>query len=241
MNRPLSLLVVSACVVLIGRPGVAGGDAISASALLDDYFQGRFDRAVAAAVSVKDAADVRDAIKREGLTWANRVPAEVVRRRLALATFVLEYAHARIDTDWMTLVPVIEWSCEQLRNAGPPVEAERTWHLATIALAGRALDFGRLSTDRWTESGGNMTFVRPPSWPGDMSRPMKRPIDLETIRRNAEQTGHLAHILNRFPDEPRVVWAAAMIAVTRADGEPTRNYSKVPASAIEGRRTARLN
>jgi tetratricopeptide (TPR) repeat protein len=86
-----------------------------------------------------------------------------------------------------------------------------------------------------------MTFVRPPSWLGDMSRPMRRPMDLETIRRNAERTGHLAHILNRFPDEQRVVVAAAMMAVTRTDGEPSRNFSRVPASVVQGQRAARLN
>jgi tetratricopeptide (TPR) repeat protein len=232
--------VLAVLAVMLGRPGIRAADAVSAAGLLDEYLSGRFDRAVAEAAAVEDAGDVRDAIKREGINWTNAKPEEAARRRLALATFVLEYTHARIETDWITLVPVIEWSCEQLRNGGPPVEAERTWHLATIALAGRARDFGRLTTDRTTES-GRVTFALPPSWVGDMSRPMRRPMDHETIRRNAERTGHLAHILSRFPDEPRVVVAAAMMAVAPTDGEPTRNRSRVPASVVQKSRAARLS
>src|SRR5204863_8413826 len=71
--------------------------------------------------------------------------------------------------------------------------------------------------------------------------PMRRPMNYETLRRNAERTGHLAHVLSRFPDEPRVVVAAAMMAVALTDGEPTRNHSRVPASIVQKSRTARLN
>jgi hypothetical protein len=235
------VLVVVVLAVLLGRPGIRAADAVSAPAWLDEYLQGRFDRAVAAAVSVKDASDVRDAIRREGAVWSNAVPVEAARRRLALATFVLEYTHARIDTDWFTLVPVIEWSCDQLRDGGPPVEAERTWHLATIALAGRARDFGRLATDRTSKGGGKTTMPRAPSWVADMLLPLRRPMDHETIRRNAERTGHLAHVLSRFSDEPRAVVAAAMIAVSGPDREPARNHSRVPAGVVKQMRTGRLN
>ncbi len=104
-------LVLVVFAVWLGRPSIRAADAVSAAALLDQYLSGRFDEAVASAAAVQDAGDVRDAIKREGISWTNAKPAEAARRRLALATFVLEYTHARIETDWMTLVPVIEWSC----------------------------------------------------------------------------------------------------------------------------------
>ena len=66
MRRTLSLLVVSACAVLTGRPGIQAVDAVSACAPLDDYFHVRFDRAISAAVSVKDAGDLQaDSLKTE--------------------------------------------------------------------------------------------------------------------------------------------------------------------------------
>ncbi len=71
--------------------------------------------------------------------WINADPANAEKRRAAVAGFVVELAGARLETDWGRLSDLIEWTCTQLlRASGPPTSFERSWHMATTALAGRA-------------------------------------------------------------------------------------------------------
>jgi tetratricopeptide (TPR) repeat protein len=159
---------------------------------------------------------------REGAAWVRSGP-DTTRRRLAAASFALEFTHARLETDWRALVTLLEWGCEQLRG-GPPTESERTWQLAVLAVSGRAGDFGRLQ-------------IGPgPEWAvGPITR-----IDLATLREYAGKTGHLSHAIARFPDEPRVLLATARLSFGRFEGEPTRN-EKVTSVDLKGfRRTGRL-
>jgi tetratricopeptide (TPR) repeat protein len=105
-------------------------------------------------------------------------PSEAPRRRLVAATFVLEVAHAGLDTQWETSRSVTEWACELLRSAGPPTGPERQWHLAALALLQASF-----------EPGGRG---------GGESSPAVR--------------AHLAHISRRFPGEPRIELARALLA-----------------------------
>jgi tetratricopeptide (TPR) repeat protein len=197
-------------VLVCGRTVVRATDDISAAGLLDTYIGGRFDEAVATAAAIDDADDVRAAIEREAPAWIEAVPSDAARRQLAVAAFALEVTHARMERDWRKLWSILEWSCDLLRRSGPPTDRERTWHLAAIAVAGRARDFGRLVVDR------------PPPW----TTAPARSLDIPTLRRYAGTTGHLGHMLQRFPDEPRVLFATALLAVAPFEGEATRNPSR---------------
>ena len=59
-------------------------------------------------------------------------------RRAAVAAFLLELTHARLESDWLRLADLIEWMCLDLRAGRPAPEFERAWHQASVALAGRA-------------------------------------------------------------------------------------------------------
>jgi tetratricopeptide (TPR) repeat protein len=140
----------------------------------------------------------------------------VPRRRLAAASFALELTHARLETDWHALWPLLEWGCEQFRTGGPPTETERVWQLALLAVSGRAHDFGRLErgpTPDWA--------VGPP-----------KPIDLDSLRSYAGTTGHLAHAIARFPDEPRVLLATALVSRGLFYYESARNAKRETAASV---------
>jgi tetratricopeptide (TPR) repeat protein len=219
------ILVAAIAMIVVGRPRVWTADAVSVSSLLDPYLSGRFDEAVKAAAAVDDAGDVRAAIVRDGRAWILAGP-DPPRRRLAAAAFALEFTHARLETDWRRLWPLLEWGCDQFRAGGPPTEAERTWQLAVIAVSGRARDFGRL------ENGPQPDWARGPT---------QQRIDLDTLRTYAGKTGHLGHAIGRFPDEPRLLLATARLSFGLFPEEPTRNARGVPPpNPGEFRRNARL-
>ena len=73
--------------------------------------------------------------------WIAADPADAERRRAAAAAFLVELAAARLESDWGRLSDLIEWTCAQILRAptrGSPTPFERSWHMATTALAGRA-------------------------------------------------------------------------------------------------------
>jgi DNA-binding FadR family transcriptional regulator len=196
---------VLGALLLMGRPVDRTADVVSTGPLLDTYLRGDFDRAVTAASSIRDMEDFSRAIERQAPDWIAASTPDAPHRRLAAAALVLEVTHARIETDWATLRPLLEWACQILKKGGPPTEGEHRWHLAVIALAGRARDFGRLSQEM-------------PDW---ATNAMARQ-DGNTLRAHVQTAGHLAHTFARFPDEPRVLMATTMIAAAPFDNEPAR-------------------
>ena len=112
---------------------------VNLTALLDTYYQGRYDEAVAKAAALPDLGPLRLQFVQGTPAWINADPANAEKRRAAVAGFVVELAGARLETDWGRLSDLIEWTCTQvLRASGPPTSFERSWHMATTALAGRA-------------------------------------------------------------------------------------------------------
>ena len=104
--------------------------------------------------------------------------AEVPRRRLVAAVFALELGRAGIDTQWEITKGAVEWACRTLRRAGPPTEAERLWHLASLALLEASFE----------------------------------PIIVEAVtQERAALPEHLKHIADRFPKEPRLALARALL------------------------------
>jgi hypothetical protein len=112
----------------------------AAVTLLDQYDRGEFDAVVQAFARVRDPDALRKDLEKAGQAWtAARGPALEPRRRLVAATVGLEFAHARMTDQWLTLRSLVEWGC-QLMATGAPSEAERLWQQASIALAGGMLD-----------------------------------------------------------------------------------------------------
>jgi hypothetical protein len=223
-RRCKSIFLAAIAMVFAGRPGVRTADVVSALSFFDRYLAGDFDGAVTAAGAVKDPDDLRAAVVRDGPAWIQGGP-DVPRRRLAAASFALEFTHARLETDWRTLMPLLEWGCDQFRRSGPPTEPERSWQLAVLAVSGRARDFGRLQ------------IGPPPDWAGG---PTKQ-IDLATLSKYASQTGHLAHAIERFPDEPRLLLATARLSFGLFEEESARNTQFRPlVSVVQLRQIGRI-
>ena len=115
--------------------------AVDLTALLDTYYQGRYDEAVAKAAALPELGPLRLQFVQGTPAWINADPANAEKRRAAVAGFLVELAAARLESDWGRLSDLIEWTCAQvLRASGPPTSFERSWHMATTALAGRARD-----------------------------------------------------------------------------------------------------
>jgi hypothetical protein len=199
-----SILAIALACLCIGRPSAR--TAASVSDLLEAYHQGHFDEAVAGAAAITDVNGFVSALTREGPNWSDADPAARQKRRLTLAAFTLEVTRARLAADWVTMRPLLEWACGLLRASGPPTEGERRWNLAVIALGGRWRDYGRLlpATPVWARYGATHVSVA-------------------DLRKRIGDTGHLAHALQRFPDEPRILLAGALVA-GRADMEAPRHY-----------------
>ena len=169
------------------------------TALLDAYYRGDQARAVADLRTASEIERLRSELKREGSEWV-RVPepSEARRRRLAAAAFALEltqFYRWPEDVD-----PLVEWGCQLLRQDVQPVEVERSWFRASVAIFTRARDDGILVT-----RGGSIA---------------DRGYRLPPLPRQAD---HVAHARTRFPDEPRFVLAGVILFAGGADTEPARD------------------
>jgi tetratricopeptide (TPR) repeat protein len=171
--------------------------------LLDTYLQGRPDDAVRQAAVIADLGPLRVRFVRDAPVWIQSDAADVARRRAAAAAFLLELAHARLETDWGRLADLIEFMCVELRR-GAPAPFERAWHRASMALAGRAR--ARL----WLLGEyAVLPHQKPRRRPPD-SKPDPNPL-------------HLMHALERFPDDPELQLARIVAWTWGRDSEPMRN------------------
>lgn len=115
---------------------------------------------------------------------------DAARRRLVVAAFALDLAHARADDAIDSRYALVAWACGVASQAQPN-EALHRWFLASVAVLE---DMGA-----WTRLGG-----APDS-------------KLSFVTKDDEhefRTGHLAHAQSAFPDEPR--WRLAKAEVDEA-------------------------
>ncbi len=80
--------------------------------------------------------------RREATAWiAAGNPAETPRRRLVVATYVLDMLKdvddASLWQDSQAAATLVEWACARLRESAP-LPAERAWHVAALALLERS-------------------------------------------------------------------------------------------------------
>ena len=195
-------------------PGACG--ASISLGLLDLYYEGRHDEAVAKATALPDLGPLRLQFVQGTPVWINADPANAEKRRAAVAAFVVELAAARQETDWGRLSDLIEWTCTQvLRASGPPTAFERSWHMATTALAGRA----RVRV--WLLGPSARLPHQKPRTPSKEDPPSPQ---------------HLMHAIERFPDDSQFQLARVVAWTWGRDSEPLRNTEP---GVTERMRTAR--
>jgi tetratricopeptide (TPR) repeat protein len=179
-TRVIVLTVVAALAAHAAIPSAASAPTVTQ--ILDTYSKGSFDDAVRTAASMSNLEQFAARFIVEAPAWIRSDPASIHRRRAAAAAFVVELTHARLESDWKLLRDLIEWSCADMRAAGAPTAFERPWHLAALALSGRARD--RL----WL-------LGIAAALPGERLRSQPR---LET------SPLHMYHVAERFPEDARL-------------------------------------
>ena len=180
-------------------------DKASLASLLDGYYNGDYDGAVTQGSAIPDLGPLRLRFVQDTPSWIAADPANADRRRAAVAGFLVELAGARLEADWGRLSDLIEWTCAQLlRASGPPTAFERSWHMATTALAGRA---------------------RVRVWLlGPYARlPHQKPLQRTPQKDDPPSPLHLMHAIERFPDDPEFQLARVVAWTWGRDSEPIRN------------------
>lgn len=200
--------LITAVVLSAGLHARAQGGAVDLISILDTYLRGRHDEAVARAAALPDLGALRLRFVQDAPIWINADPAKSAARRAAAAGFIVELAAARLETDWGRLADLIEFTCAQvLRAGGPATPFERSWHLATTALAGRA---------------------RARVWLlGEYARlPHQKPVSRPPSKEPNASPMHLMHAIERFPDDPQFRLARVIAWTWGRDAEPIRNVGR---------------
>ncbi len=195
---------------LLACAAVAAGAQGSATltSFLDTYYAGDHDTAITTAAAVPDLGPLRLRFVQDTPAWIAADPANADRRRAAAAGFIVELTAARLESDWGRLSDLIEWTCAQiLRAGGPPTPFERSWHMATTALAGRA---------------------RMRLWLlGPYARlPHQKPFRRAPQKDDPPSPLHLMHAIERFPDDPEFQLARVIAWTWGRDAEPIRNMRR---------------
>ena len=186
-----AVLLAFALVLSLTPAARTQGNGIDLKGLLDTYYQGRYDEAVAKAAAIPDLGPFRLRFVQDSPVWVNADPARIEARSAAAAAFLLEITAARLESDWGRFSDLIEWTCVQLRTTATPTEFERSWHAASHALAGRARD-----------RNGCSAFPRGcriRSRPNSRGRRAGR----KQATNEPPPATHLMHALERFPDDPQ--------------------------------------
>jgi tetratricopeptide (TPR) repeat protein len=184
--------------------------------LLTAYAEGRYEESVSSAAAVEDLGPIRLQFVQEVPGWIGSEPEVAERKRAFAAAFLLELAHARLESDWRRLIDLVEWTCVQLR-AGVDPEFERSWYRASVALASRARERTWLLGDY---------PLLPRQRPPGRIPPVKNP-----------SPAHLMHALDRFPDDAHLRLARIVAWTWGRDAEPLRNAGDVPAVSPRRRAT----
>jgi tetratricopeptide (TPR) repeat protein len=201
-------IVMAVTCVLAAAAAAAQNSTVNLIGLLDTYAAGRHDEAIAKAAALPDLGPLRLQFVQQTQPWITADPAASAHRRAAVAGFVVELAAARLESDWGRLSDLIEWTCAQiLRMSGPPTAFERSWHMATTALAGRAR--ARL----WLL--------------GPYARlPHQKPLKRTPQKDDPPSPLHLMHAIERFPDDPDFQLARVIAWTWGRDAEPIRNLRR---------------
>lgn len=151
---PFALLLI---LPVLGQPLCAQPDA-NIAGLLDRYGRGDLAGVTTALESIADLRTALRQLDKIAVGWIrSEGPQAVPRRRLAVAGFALEAAHAGMN-QWQEARNFVEWGCVLLRGGGLPTPPERAWHLAAVALAQGAHDPDLLTNPPGSRSGATKGF-----------------------------------------------------------------------------------
>jgi tetratricopeptide (TPR) repeat protein len=120
---------------------------VSLTQMLELYDIGEFEmvRKAVQKAARGDLSVVHVALKRDAAAWIDADgDTHRSRRRLTAAVFALEVAGAALDRQWLDALEMLEWACGVMRSEPRGSEAERTFHLAAIALIEGARDLRAL-------------------------------------------------------------------------------------------------
>ena len=176
----------------------------SIATFITRYADGQPDEAIRDVAAIADLGGLRREFVIDAQAWIHQDPAVASRRRAAAAAFLLEWAHARLESDYGRLSDLIEFTCAGLRTAGPPDAFELAWDRASIALASRA------RARVWLLG----PYARLPHQPPRRSAPPPG---------RSDSPRHLLHALERFPDDPQLRLARIVAWTWGRDDEPVRN------------------
>ncbi len=117
------------------------------SDLLKRYGGGDYAAVTTSLAAITDFKGALRQLDRIAVPWIRSGASEdAFRRRLIVAGFAIETAHAGLD-QWEDARYFVEWACILLRAGGLPKPPERAWHLAAVALAQGAHDPDLLAND----------------------------------------------------------------------------------------------
>jgi tetratricopeptide (TPR) repeat protein len=142
MPRALATVLTAGLVLHAADAGRAQSLTPAPLDLLDQYARGDGERAAASLATVPhDRLEaLGKAIQKAAPAWLQTADLSLARRRrLAAATLALDLAHTGLFTQWKVLRSLVEWGCTLVRQ-NPAGQSEHDWHLASVALAGGALD-----------------------------------------------------------------------------------------------------
>ena len=144
----MTWLTAFMCLASVWTPVAAHAQSIAVSPMdvLESYEAGEYDLVTGALTQAAggDLGVVLEALERGASKWIDADgPSGRSRRRLIVATFALETAHAALDRRWDRSRALIDWGATLLAKT-PPSEAERIWHLAALALCEGSRDMASI-------------------------------------------------------------------------------------------------
>jgi tetratricopeptide (TPR) repeat protein len=203
MRVGLALVAVVCLAGLVPREDAAPSPSIVT--LIERYADGHADDAVREAAAIDDLGALRRQYVQDAQAWINLEPALASHRRAAAAAFLLELAHARVESDWGRFSDLVEFTCVALRTAPAPDAFELAWDHASIALASRA------RARVWLIG----PYARLPH------QPPRRTTSSSAAK--VPTPRHLVHALERYPDDPQLRLARVVAWTWGRDDEPIRN------------------
>ena len=192
VGRGLGLSIVAAAIALpAARPGPLQDE--PAGQGIEWTLNSYESRPRDVALSPNDLRPLLDSLRARAPAWIAGLGApEVARRRLTVATFVLEVLRDEQDpflwSEGQPASDLLEWACSLLRQGPPPrpgvMSGERLWDVASVAMLERV--------------GGSGA----PEGKTDQPPPHLMTVENSTVSDVLER--HVSHAMSRVPDEPRL-------------------------------------
>jgi tetratricopeptide (TPR) repeat protein len=198
--------------LLLARPAAAAP--LEWRGLLDRYASRQYETVSEEIARLTPNAAILRSFPTDAARWVDAAgPDAAQRRSLIAATLALEIAHTMSAAPDPFRERFIIWACAMVRRhaSAAPTEAERRWYLSSLA--------GLQEMGTWSILSGV------PSFPSEAA-----------LLTDEGPGGHIAHLRQRFPDEPRFRLAAVDIQAVNSTTRWTRNWTFKYDEACSGAR-----